>query len=152
MDDDMDWLLIKDSTPSDATGPDVDHTLGTDQGTYCYIEASDPALPGHKGHLVSPKLPPATNACLELYLFMYGVDMGSFNVYQKGTAMANIFSISGDQGYQWKKILLEISISSEFEIVLEGVVSFYFDNSKVITNRYYTFVLINLKGWQRLFK
>lgn len=40
--DDMDWTLIRGSTPSLNTGPDVDHTLGTSKGKFVIL-----FLPNH---------------------------------------------------------------------------------------------------------
>ena len=43
-DDTFDWSVIQGPTESKFTGPDVDHSRGTDQGYYAYIETSDPRV------------------------------------------------------------------------------------------------------------
>jgi hypothetical protein len=52
IDDDFDWHVDNGGTPSSATGPTVDHTLGTAAGIYVFTETSGPAtgaLPGSLG-------------------------------------------------------------------------------------------------------
>ncbi|MEE9310978.1 MAG: hypothetical protein V3V10_01070 [Planctomycetota bacterium] len=41
--DDLDWTVDEGGTSSTATGPSVDHTLGTAAGNYLYVETSCPS-------------------------------------------------------------------------------------------------------------
>lgn len=58
--DNFDWTLTRNATPSQNTGPSGDHTTGHDY--YVYIETSYPRKPGDKAVLVS-SLQPATSEC-----------------------------------------------------------------------------------------
>ncbi|WAR02787.1 MLRP2-like protein [Mya arenaria] len=102
--DTFDWLQRKGSTGSAGTGPTNDHTTNTRAGTYMYIESSSPRRPGDKAWLVSSYATTTAPQCLSFYYSMYGVHIGSLNVYvMTGTALpsAPVFSKSGNQGNQW---------------------------------------------------
>lgn len=43
-DDTFDWTINQGETESKFTGPDTDHTRGTADGYYAYIETSDPRV------------------------------------------------------------------------------------------------------------
>ena len=107
------------------TGPHVDHTLGTDEGIYCYVEASYPQQEGDKTLLISDFIPPISNGCLELYYFMYGDSVGQFNIYMNDTINGQkiLNNITGQQGFEWKQLEVSISNQNEFKLILEGVVS-----------------------------
>lgn len=51
--DNFDWKRKQGRTPSIGTGPSVDHTTGTNQGYYVYIETSYGSV-GDRARLVSP--------------------------------------------------------------------------------------------------
>jgi len=53
--DDFDWIWTSGGTPSPYTGPEADHTFGTDEGHYIYIESSSLTLGGEKAWLESEK-------------------------------------------------------------------------------------------------
>ena len=55
------------------TGPDVDHTTGTINGKYIYIEASSPAKPGYKARIKSPIFKSNDYSCFELWYHMKGM-------------------------------------------------------------------------------
>ena len=46
---DFNWVRMRGSTPSDGTGPSVDHTLGTPYGTYIFLDFQAPLKEGNKG-------------------------------------------------------------------------------------------------------
>ncbi|XP_028395409.1 uncharacterized protein LOC114519468 [Dendronephthya gigantea] len=49
--DDFDWSIGKGETSSKNTGPMTDHTTGSKEGSYIYIEASSPRVAGDKATL-----------------------------------------------------------------------------------------------------
>lgn len=51
--DNFDWRRKQGRTPSIGTGPSVDHTTGTNQGYFMYIETSFGSI-GDRARLVSP--------------------------------------------------------------------------------------------------
>jgi hypothetical protein len=127
---DLDWLLNIGETDSWDTGPHVDVTLGTAEGVYLYLETSAPALQGDKAILISDyientSISPSGYSCFGLYYFMHGSTVGEFNIYLNDSqnGLVKIKNIAGEQGFAWQQLLLNISSSIEFRIVLEGIVT-----------------------------
>ena len=65
------WLLTSGGTPDDETGPSVDHTTGTSEGFYLYIEASI-MMPGDAAVLISEPIMADEEMCIQLYYHMWG--------------------------------------------------------------------------------
>ena len=60
---DFEWTLWSETTPSDFTGPNGDHTSGT--GYYLYTEATG-HVGGEKAFISSPIVPGGGDGCSEL--------------------------------------------------------------------------------------
>lgn len=113
--DDIDWRADKGGTSSGSTGPEVDHTLGTSNGEYLYLEATSCTL--QTALLVSPciDIPSGKAAQLSFWYHMYGVSMGELHVDVMADGVWNndvMFTISGDQGDQWKLKTVDLSAFS----------------------------------------
>lgn len=80
--DDFDWLRNSGATPSLSTGPSVDHTLGTPQGFYLYIETSNSYKKGTKAWLLSEHYDAGPH-CLAFWHHLYGQDIGNLSVYTR---------------------------------------------------------------------
>ena len=121
--DDFDWLRDYGGTPSFTTGPRVDHTLGTSQGYYMYIETSGSRRPGDKAWFVSEYRDPASAACLVFWYNMYGAGIGSLNVYTKQGKgpMVQKWSLSGNQGNVWRMAQVNIPSPVQYTVIFEGV-------------------------------
>ena len=50
-------------------------------GHYMYIEASSPRRTGDIARLWTPSLTPANGRCISFWYHMYGINMGTLNVY-----------------------------------------------------------------------
>ena len=130
--DELDWLLNQGQTDTSDTGPHVDVTLGTAEGTYLYIEASSPSKAGDRAMLVSEYLSYTTPnnhaSCFGLWYFMYGLSVGdlivSINDTQNGMIMLK--NISGEQGFNWQPLLINVTNPNDFTIVVQAVVSDHF--------------------------
>jgi hypothetical protein len=70
--DDFEWTIGRGPTPSSATGPGVDHTLGTASGNYYHIEASSPRLNGDLAYLTSPPLTLLGGDTISFWYHTYG--------------------------------------------------------------------------------
>ncbi len=120
------WLRNKGKTASDDTGPQADHTYQTPEGYYMYIETSYPQRPGQKARLISdliPKNPDGT--CVNFWYHKYGEDVGVLNVLKRVNnklAAEPLWSLSGNQGDQWKQAQVSVLSAEDFEIVFEGIV------------------------------
>ncbi|XP_065198014.1 MAM and LDL-receptor class A domain-containing protein 2-like [Sycon ciliatum] len=105
---DIPWNIRRGSTPSGSTGPTNDHTLGTTQGTYLYIEASSPTSTGDKAILQSQYYyakPKGPSCYLRFWYNMYGGTIGTLIVnIMNSRTRANItaWTKSGNQGQGWK--------------------------------------------------
>ncbi|PIK61570.1 putative MAM and LDL-receptor class A domain-containing protein 1 isoform X1 [Apostichopus japonicus] len=131
--DTIDWSIGSGSTPTDETGPDNDHTLGTAEGHYMFIEASLPHRPSDNAVLTSPRLLTGfDHMCLQFYYHMSGKDTGWLRVL---TTIDNentkeIARLSGQQESGWVPMLIDIPpFRGGMQISFEGKLgqSFYGD-------------------------
>nr|XP_054757010.1 MAM and LDL-receptor class A domain-containing protein 2-like [Lytechinus pictus] len=116
--DDFDWLLHSGATPSDSTGPPFDHTLGTIQGHYIYIETSNSAT-NEKARLVSEIFSATPTGCFTFWYHMFGADMGTLNIFLQelpSSPESMIWTLSGDQGDRW--LLGQVDVSSGYEHII----------------------------------
>ncbi|XP_061173555.1 MAM and LDL-receptor class A domain-containing protein 2-like [Saccostrea echinata] len=126
--DQFDWTLHSSRTVSTSTGPVSDHTYGTAQGHYVYIEASAPRRMGDKARIDSPSFPATTGtgSCLTFWYSMYGRSIGSLNVYlRQGTSSqlrTPIWTLSGNQGSRWRIAQTTINSPTSFRLTFEGTV------------------------------
>ncbi|XP_022288512.2 MAM and LDL-receptor class A domain-containing protein 1-like [Crassostrea virginica] len=115
--DDMDWTFISGNTLSKNTGPS--HLL---DGAYAYTEASSMAE-GSKAVLSSEYLTLRTPgpSCLSFYYNMYGIAMGTLNVWAGDRiAKKKVWTLSGDQGDVWNHVTVDIPSSNDLVIQIEG--------------------------------
>ncbi|XP_022790685.1 uncharacterized protein LOC111330143 [Stylophora pistillata] len=114
------WERNSGRTPSSSTGPSTDHTSGP--GHYLYAETSGIAR-GDKAQLVSRTFPATTGRCMTFWYHMYGSGMGELNVYVNitGTKL-KVWSMSGDQGDEWKMARVTlVSKSFQYQVIFEAV-------------------------------
>ncbi|XP_019646647.1 PREDICTED: MAM and LDL-receptor class A domain-containing protein 1-like, partial [Branchiostoma belcheri] len=120
--DDLDWTRHSGQTPTSATGPSVDHTLGS--GYYVYLETSV-GSPGDAARLVSALFPVSSVPyCLRFYYHMFGdSSMGTLNVYirKQGILGAPVWTVTGNQGNAWQFGHAQLDGSSSFNVVFEAV-------------------------------
>lgn len=92
IDDDTDWRVDADGTPSGDTGPAADHTFGNAIGQYIYTEASGSGSDS-RNDLYTVCVEVDTNLSfpvVSFYYHMYGDDMGTLSL-----------EVSADGGYNW---------------------------------------------------
>ena len=147
--DQLDWLLNQGETDSTSTGPQVDVTLGTIEGVYLYLESSIPSKKGDKAILTSEYLQSTTSSCFTLWYFMYGSDVGQLNIYTVDNSNTNpltglnlIKNLTGEQGFSWQKLQVDISSQLEFRILIEGVVRIYLEYNFIRNFYLKTFILL----------
>ncbi|EDO47787.1 predicted protein [Nematostella vectensis] len=123
--DQFDWTRSRGSTGSWNTGPATDHTLGTRQGYYIYIETSSPRQPNDKAWLQSGLVQPTTGnsgKCLKFWYHMYGDHVDTLNVYRtQGSSKIKIWSRTGTQGNTWRYGQVDLISTSAFNVIFEGV-------------------------------
>ncbi|CAG2236368.1 unnamed protein product [Mytilus edulis] len=115
------WTLWHDKTPTDDTGPDIDHTLGTSTGEYIYFGASDISV-GERSNITSETVYRDGDSCFTFWYHMYGEGMGTLNVYLDSENVSrNIWSMSGNRQEKWWLGHVDISISEPYSITFEGM-------------------------------
>ncbi|XP_078334103.1 MAM and LDL-receptor class A domain-containing protein 1-like [Crassostrea virginica] len=124
--DDFDWSVHGGGTPSTGTGPSSDHTLQNSKGLYAYIETSAPRRRGQKAQLLSASQAPTgiSGKCFKFWYHMYGRTVGTLNVYvSKNVSSSNLlWTLSGNQGNQWKPAQLSVTSTQSFNLIIEGIV------------------------------
>lgn len=70
--DDFDWLIKTGPLDIPGTGPSVDQTTGTSDGTFIYIRGTSPALEGWKARLYSEPILDTRPGCLYFWFHLYG--------------------------------------------------------------------------------
>ncbi|WP_194765843.1 T9SS type A sorting domain-containing protein [Tamlana sp. I1] len=134
--DQDEWITNKAATPTADTGPTVDHTLGTQLGTYLYVETSDPChLVSTTSHLLSPVFdltsPSLTLSEMSFWYHMMGVDMGDLTVdisTDGGANWVNLVPPFTDNVDIWQEKVVDISAYTN-----EASVQFRFDYTTSVT-------------------
>ncbi len=113
--DDIDWRVDNGGTPSNNTGPSLDHNPGTSAGNYLYLEASG-GCDSNVAMLLSPCIfldsTLTSNVVAEFWYHMNGTDMGklSVDVLVDDTIIRNVMTpIKGNQGNSWKKASISLN-------------------------------------------
>jgi len=111
--DDIDFRVNEGATPSAATGPDYDHTLGQGGGgNYVYLEAS--ACFNKTALLITPciDLDGTTSPQMTFWYHMYGGSIGELHVdlYAQGVWINDVIpAIIGNKGNQWLQTSLNLT-------------------------------------------
>ncbi|XP_033116465.1 MAM and LDL-receptor class A domain-containing protein 1-like [Anneissia japonica] len=122
--DDFDWIRTSGSTRTSATGPAYDHTYGTLQGSYMYIETSYGRY-NQTARLWTLSYPATNGTCVMWFYHMYGATANTMNVYlvnKEGTVGAPAWTNRNNQGNIWRLGKLSVETKSAFQIVFEGIV------------------------------
>ncbi len=110
--DQFDWKVFEGSTPTTATGPDIDHTLGTATGNYIYTEAS--YCFDQTAYLLTPCFSFAASGkpYLSFWFHMYGVNQGQLHLdaYLNGVWQLDVTPPKiGSSGNLWVKQVVDLN-------------------------------------------
>ena len=79
--DDFDFTRQTGQTASKGTGPSTDHTTGSADGHYIYIESSYPQQAGDKAEIMTPVYRGSAPKCRMTFAYhMYGNTIGTLEV------------------------------------------------------------------------
>ena len=127
----IEWIRMRDATPSDGTGPPYDVSL---TGYYMYFEASD-RNEGDLARLFTSTVSYDGNAdnsnldldphCLQFYFDMFGEDMGSLRLYlvhesdTSGSDRVLLWEVSGEQRRSkeeepWQQVFYHIILITKY--------------------------------------
>ncbi|XP_038072761.1 uncharacterized protein LOC119741140 isoform X2 [Patiria miniata] len=127
-DDSANWALERGATYSSKTGPDFDHTIGGENGTYLFLETNGVSV-GASAVLLSPVVQTLTgNRSFTFWYSMFGSQTGDLNVSVtpvSGNISRGflIFSRSGQQtnGQTWLQATVALtSLPASFRIAFEA--------------------------------
>jgi len=117
------WERANSSKSTQTTGPTVDHTFGTSEAFFAYIDAAKQKQ-NDKALLVSPVQARTWGSCIHFYFHARGLDVGALNVMVKrnGGVLSEVLASYKNGGDQW--YLSQVTLKSQFEwqAVFEGVV------------------------------
>ncbi|XP_006817542.2 MAM and LDL-receptor class A domain-containing protein 1-like [Saccoglossus kowalevskii] len=121
--DNQDWTRKSGPTDSTDTGPSVDHTTGTAQGYYIYVEGSI-GLTGYTAQIASPvyEASPTAN-CLRFWYHMYGASMGTLSVYindDDNVPLSQVFTATGDHGDVWLEAEVDFQVDGRYSVIFEN--------------------------------
>ncbi|XP_070566222.1 MAM and LDL-receptor class A domain-containing protein 1-like [Ptychodera flava] len=120
--DTVDWIRNKGSTGGLHTGPRFDHTKGTAEGYYMYVDSSG-LVKTDNARLISAILPPTPRDgyCFQFWYHMLGSRVGDLNVYIRNEydEQTLIWRRMGTQGDQWRHAQRDIYMTSMYQIVIE---------------------------------
>lgn len=107
-DDQIDFRVDENGTPSANTGPSVDFDPGTATGNYAYTEAS--ACFGNTAILEATCILLDVDYSFDMGYHMFGGNMGTLTVELfDGINWNTLTTISGDQGSTWQTVSLDLS-------------------------------------------
>ena len=124
--DQFDWTRHNGPTSSGNTGPTQDHTLGSASGYYLYIESSRPHKQNDTARLIYnlPAPSTASSCSVRFWYHMYGNDVGGLNVYinSLNKGLQQLVNLTSNQGNSWQREEVQLSATSPFQVIIEGVV------------------------------
>ncbi|XP_060950156.1 MAM and LDL-receptor class A domain-containing protein 1 [Limanda limanda] len=132
----FDWTHTQGPTPSFNTGPWKDHTLGTSQGHYLFIESSVPQEFKDTAVLLSRVFQPTLqrdkdpsksrhHCVFRFHYHMFGSHVFCLGVYMRTTSTGRghmLWVGYGDQGNLWHRKTLYLNSARPFQILIEGTV------------------------------
>jgi hypothetical protein len=112
--DDLNWFVDNNGTPTANTGPIGDHTSNNTSGKYMYVESSGATATPNKVAILQSNcynLSTLTNPYLTFWYSMRGAQMGSLflDVNVGGVVTLGVWSVTGDQGSNWKQGWLDLA-------------------------------------------
>ena len=84
-----------------------------------YIESSSPRKKGDNAMIGSAVFKPTSTCQLRFFYHMFGSHIGTLNVYTRTSttgSMSKIWTKAGDQGDNWVKATVSISVSQNFQV------------------------------------
>ncbi|XP_044534861.1 LOW QUALITY PROTEIN: MAM and LDL-receptor class A domain-containing protein 1 [Gracilinanus agilis] len=101
--------------------PSVDHTKNSTDGYYLYADSSNGKF-GHTADIITPVISLTGPKCsLVFWNHMNGATVGSLQVLIKnGNVTSKLWSQTGQQGAQWKRVEVFLGIHSNIQIVFRA--------------------------------
>ncbi|XP_022094256.1 MAM and LDL-receptor class A domain-containing protein 1-like isoform X2 [Acanthaster planci] len=102
--------------------PDTDHTTGTAQGWYMYVDSS-PGTVFDTTELNSPTISQTGGNCqMKFYYHMYGTDVDTFSIFAEANGYRRPlwYRVGGTSQDKWRKEQVYIGASYNFKIIIQA--------------------------------
>ncbi|CAF4767198.1 unnamed protein product, partial [Rotaria sp. Silwood1] len=126
--DKFDWEIT--SGPSSnafLSGPLTDHTLGTDDGSYGYIDTNQQRKLNDTAVLISHSMTDtgSSGMCFEFFYHMFGDGIGTLTVYlqKEGFQPIPMWTLSGQQEDYWFQGKVGFIVNSDHSILIEAKIT-----------------------------
>ncbi|KAM8967148.1 MAM and LDL-receptor class A domain-containing protein 1 [Pelodytes ibericus] len=119
--DNFNWILG--GTSSVALRPPKDHTLGTEEGHFLYLETSLVGVKSEKAHVKSSKWKESSTDCtMSFWYYMSSKATGAIQVLIKTDyVLLQVWSESEKLDGKWNKAIIHLGKRRHFEIIFEGI-------------------------------
>ncbi len=108
-------------------GPLFDHTLGTSEGSYAYIDSNKNRKINDKAVLISQSMPATalSGMCIEFFYHMYGPGIGQLTVYmqKEGFQPLSMWTLGGHQDDEWFQGKTGFIMTSDYSILIEAKIT-----------------------------
>ncbi len=108
-----------------SNGPSRDHTTGLIDGLYSIMKANGDA--GSKARLVSPVFKTSSRCEFRLFVYVWAKsDVGSFSIFSRTIVNGEekrLYSTKIRIGEYWDRVVLNITETAPFQVVVEGIAS-----------------------------
>ena len=120
----LDWGRRSGSTPSGSTGPTGDHTTNGTDGSYVYIEASNPNFPSKGPFVLETALVTPGVGWVTFWYNMHGTGIGTLSLDTSsdgGSSWETTWGKSGNQGEGWWRAYVNVDSPLASLIRFSGV-------------------------------
>ncbi|WP_165780059.1 VPS10 domain-containing protein [Hanstruepera neustonica] len=150
-DDDIDWRIDENGTPSSNTGPSVDYNLGTSAGNYAYLEASG-SCNINTAILESDCIIIDQSYIFSVGYHMYGGNMGSLHIdiFDSGSWQEDFVTpILGNVGNSWNDMTADLSayVGKTIKIRVRGITGNGFESDLAIDDIKFTALGCSTTTW-----
>ncbi|GAB1608584.1 hypothetical protein Ahia01_001142600 [Argonauta hians] len=121
--DKFDWTRKRGSIFTGSSGPSTDHTFGTWQGHFMYIDTRYHRN-GDNAILVSESFKSTSGKCVNFWYHTYNKQVGTLNVYLRlDDSRQLLWTRSSFQGKFWSLAHVRITVSGTFQVEFEVAVT-----------------------------
>lgn len=139
--DAFDWLAGAGATPSSSTGPANDHTTGSTNGGYYFLETSSPRTNGETAYLSSVPVDVTAGATLAFWYHSYGTTVQPISLQIVSCATGTpttLWTSDGSSQNLWRQAVVALPVQSNARLQFVGTVGGDFRGDVAIDDIAYT--------------
>ena len=107
-------------------GPDIDHSTGTANGYYMFVDGSAEGLvEGSAAMISSPVLERGDEVCAQVWFYMRGEAVGELNIYQSEPGAENTlkWTRQGGEDSRWETTMFPLDQVSQYQLKFQAIVT-----------------------------